>query len=72
MKQVIITEGPLFEKLESMSYGKWMKIRLPIARPPMLDKLSGPADPIRPLIEYEVWEPITLQNGGHGWMRRGN
>jgi len=72
MKKVIITKGPLFDRLEAMSMGKWRTIRLPVARPVAFDKLSGPADSIQPLIEYEEWEPVALPDGGHGWMRRGS
>lgn len=63
--ECVITEGPLFEKLMSISSGKWMTIRLPVARP-----LSMVGDQMMPLIGCEEWEPTITQDGRTGWVRR--
>jgi hypothetical protein len=66
----IVTEGPLFDRLMQISAGKWMTVRLPVARPLAYDRLSGPADPIRSLAEYEEWEPVHMADGRIGWRKK--
>lgn len=71
MKQVIVTEGPIFDKLMQMSAGKWMKVRLIVPQPVIyLPSEPSPGSDFKPVV-YEEWEPGHTQDGSICWIRRG-
>jgi hypothetical protein len=67
--EVIVTNGELFEKLESLSKGgEYSTVRYPVDHPTVYSYTN----PLRPETVWEDWNRTFLPDGRLAWIRKGD